>query len=158
MPQTKREQGVTPIRKDIDSNSFDALSSYGGGDDGGGGMLDKLEKRVERLEGDLSAARIDLTMLRERSQNLAEKSDVAVLTERSDNFATKVELAKLVERSENFATKAELTRLIERSEQFTTKADLANMANSINSRITWSIMIPLAVAAIGFLVKVLFLK
>ncbi|HEC0400369.1 TPA: hypothetical protein R1R37_001125 [Klebsiella aerogenes] len=158
MSYAKREHGVTRIREGIDIHLNDELSSGGGGGDSGGGMLEKLERRVERLETDLTAARMDLTLIRERSQSLAEKSDVAVLTERSDSFATKVELAKLVERSENFATKAELAKLVERSEQFATKADLANMASSINSRITWSIMIPLAVAAIGFLVKVLFLK
>ncbi|MFW7604951.1 hypothetical protein ACOIHU_05775 [Klebsiella pneumoniae] len=140
---TKIEFGKSSINPGGSSNDINAgISSHGGGDDGGNSMLDKLEKRVERLETDLSAARIDLTLLRERSENLASKSDMSVLMERSENFATKAELARLVERSEHFAT----------------KVDLEKMANSINSRITWSIMIPLAAATIGFLVKVLFLK
>lgn len=153
MSYAKREQGVTPIRKGIDSNSSDALSSYGGGDGSGGGMLEKLERRVERLEADLTAARIDLTLIRERSENHATKSELSILTERSNTFAKQSELTKLVERSESFASKTELARLVERSENFATKADLEKMANSINSRITWSVMIPLAVAVIGFVIK-----
>ncbi|ANZ86059.1 hypothetical protein NLH84_001044 [Escherichia coli] len=47
------------------------------GDDGGGGdMLERLEKRVERLESELSAARIDLATLKERTENLATKAEL----------------------------------------------------------------------------------
>ncbi|MCV0727212.1 DUF1640 domain-containing protein [Escherichia coli] len=39
-------------------------------------MSDKLERRIERLEGDLSLTRNDLAMLAERTTNLATKADV----------------------------------------------------------------------------------
>ncbi|HBV5383275.1 TPA: hypothetical protein NQE78_000400 [Klebsiella pneumoniae] len=119
---TKVEFGKSSINPRGSGNDIDGgISSHGGGDDGGGGMLEKLERRVERLETDLTAARIDLTLIRERSENLATKSELAILTERSEHFAT--------------------------------RADLEKMANSINSRITWSVMIPLAVAVLGFVIK-----
>ena len=51
---------------------------YHGGDGGssGGGMSDKLERRIERLEGDLSLTRNDLATLAERTTNLSTKADV----------------------------------------------------------------------------------
>lgn len=51
---------------------------YHGGDGGssGGGMSDKLERRIERLEGDLSLTRNDLATLTERTTNLSTKADV----------------------------------------------------------------------------------
>lgn len=76
MLQPKREQGITPIRPGIDSNSNDDPSFGGGGGDSGGGMLDQLERRIERLEGDLSLTRNDLATLVERTTNLSTKADV----------------------------------------------------------------------------------
>ncbi len=56
---------------------------YHGGDGGssGGGMSDKLERRIERLEGDLSLTRNDLATLAERTTNLSTKADVKWHTE-----------------------------------------------------------------------------
>lgn len=70
MAYAKSEHGITLIREDI-GNSFD-----GGGGDSGGGMSDKLERRIERLEGDLSLTRNDLATLAERTTNLSTKADV----------------------------------------------------------------------------------
>ncbi|EFM9182927.1 DUF1640 domain-containing protein [Escherichia coli] len=39
-------------------------------------MSDKLERRIERLEGDLSLTRNDLATLTERTTNLSTKADV----------------------------------------------------------------------------------
>ncbi|EBW7588626.1 DUF1640 domain-containing protein [Salmonella enterica subsp. salamae serovar Sofia] len=39
-------------------------------------MSDKLERRIERLEGDLSLTRNDLATLAERTTNLSTKADV----------------------------------------------------------------------------------
>ena len=70
MAYAKSEHGITLIREDI-GNSFG-----GGGGDSGGGMSDKLERRIERLEGDLSLTRNDLATLAERTTNLSTKADV----------------------------------------------------------------------------------
>ncbi|EMG5699139.1 DUF1640 domain-containing protein [Salmonella enterica] len=79
MSQPKREQGVTPIRPGIYSNSNDDPSFGGGGGDSGGGMLDQLERRVERLEGDTLIIKDKLTALSVRSESFATKSDLAEL-------------------------------------------------------------------------------
>ncbi|HCJ7359798.1 TPA: hypothetical protein NVL55_005125 [Citrobacter freundii] len=47
------------------------------GDDGGGGdMLERLEKRVERLESELSATRLDIATLKERSEHFSTKAEL----------------------------------------------------------------------------------
>lgn len=76
MAYAKREHGVTPIREDISNYFNDDASFDGGGGDSGGGMSDKLERRIERLEGDLSLTRNDLATLAERTTNLSTKADV----------------------------------------------------------------------------------
>lgn len=100
---------------------------HGGG--GGGDMLDKLEKRVEKLENNVS----DI------------KTDLATLTTRSENFATVSNQEKLFERSEGFASKIDLAKLLERSESFATKSDLHK---EINSQTKWIAGTIIAVAAI----------
>lgn len=72
----KREHGATSIREVINNNFKDDSSFGGGGGDSGGGMSDKLERRIERLEGDLSLTRNDLATLAERTTNLSTKADV----------------------------------------------------------------------------------
>ncbi|EBK3087226.1 DUF1640 domain-containing protein [Salmonella enterica] len=63
----------------MDSNSNDDPSFGGGGGDSGGGMLDQLERRVERLEGDTLIIKDKLTALSVRSESFATKSDLAEL-------------------------------------------------------------------------------
>ncbi len=79
MSEPKREQGITPIRPGIDNNSNDAPSFSGGGGNSGGGMLDQLERRVERLEGDTLIIKDKLTALSVRSESFVTKSDLAEL-------------------------------------------------------------------------------
>ncbi|EOG5685219.1 DUF1640 domain-containing protein, partial [Salmonella enterica] len=79
MSYAKGVQGVTPIRGDINSDLNDDSSFSGGGGDSGGGMLDQLERRVERLEGDTLTIKDKLTALSVRSESFATKSDLAEL-------------------------------------------------------------------------------
>lgn len=46
------------------------------GDGGGGGMLERLEKRVEKLESELSATRLDIATLKERTEHFATKAEL----------------------------------------------------------------------------------
>lgn len=79
MSRVTREQGVSFIRPYIDNNANDAPSFSGGGGDSGGGMLEQLERRVERLEGDTLIIKDKLTALSVRSESFATKSDLAEL-------------------------------------------------------------------------------
>lgn len=51
--------------------------SKGGG--GNEGMLEKLEKRVEKLEEDISSVKLDLVRLTERSEQFVTKADLSEL-------------------------------------------------------------------------------
>lgn len=95
--------------------TFPSNGGGGGGGGGGSGMSEQLEKRVEKLEGDISE----------------------ILKE----------LAVLTVRSEQFSTKAEVERL---------RGDLIKEICSVNTKITWSIFIPLMIAVLGWLVKQFF--
>ncbi len=72
------------VARNLFGNSAGSMSHserdvlYHGGDGGssGGGMSDKLERRIERLESDLSLTRNDLATLAERTTNLSTKADV----------------------------------------------------------------------------------
>ncbi|MDT7446321.1 MULTISPECIES: hypothetical protein [Citrobacter freundii complex] len=85
------------------------------GGNGGDGMSEQLEKRIEKLEGEVSSI----------------QKDIAVLTARSEQFSTKAEVERL-------------------------RGDLIKEINSVNTKITWSIFIPLMVAALGWLAKQFF--
>lgn len=86
-----------------------------GSGNGGGGMSEQLEKRIEKLEGEVSSI----------------QKDIAVLTARSEQFSTKAEVERL-------------------------RGDLIKEINSVNTKITWSIFIPLMIAVLGWLAKQLF--
>ncbi len=53
--------------------------SHGNGSSCGGGMVDNLEKRVEKLEDGISAVKLDLGRLTERSEQFVTKADLAEL-------------------------------------------------------------------------------
>ncbi|EBB3994478.1 emp24/gp25L/p24 family protein [Salmonella enterica] len=78
-------------------------------------MSEQLEKRIEKLEGEVSSI----------------QKDIAVLTARSEQFSTKAEVERL-------------------------RGDLIKEINSVNTKITWSIFIPLMIAVLGWLAKQLF--
>ncbi|HID8215638.1 TPA: hypothetical protein ACXIGW_000110 [Serratia marcescens] len=102
---------LVPLPLPGDKMSSGTRHEFGGGS-GGGGMLDKLEKRVDAIEKDISQMKIDLTKLTTRSEEFATKSGLAELNSRAENFATKAAMAELVARSGEFATKGDLHREI----------------------------------------------
>ncbi|WNN46240.1 MULTISPECIES: hypothetical protein [Winslowiella] len=92
---TVKDNLVRLFDNKIDSGVKDnpTPNEHGGGS-GGGGMMDRLEKRVERLETDVTQIKLDLTKLTIRSEEFATKSGLAELVARSNEFATKGDLHK----------------------------------------------------------------
>ncbi|HBV7911609.1 TPA: hypothetical protein MD621_001258 [Klebsiella variicola] len=63
--------------RDAPFNVYQMDNSKGGG--GNEGMLEKLEKRVEKLEEDISSVKLDLVRLTERSEQFVTKTDLSEL-------------------------------------------------------------------------------
>ncbi|HFJ4329218.1 hypothetical protein [Serratia liquefaciens] len=137
---------------------------HGGG--GGGDMLDKLEKRVERLESNVEQIKLDLSVLKTRSEEFATKSGLAELNARSDSFSTKADIERL--RTEHQTLRADLVAKVAESERRTLdKIDVVslrqtNELNAFKSTLLFKIGLPLIattlagfVAIIWLLVKVL---
>lgn len=103
-----------------------------GGDGGGGDMLDRLEKRVEKLENDVSVIKTDLAVIK-------------------SNYATKADIESI--RTEHQTLRADLVTKIAESEKRTT-----DKIDSLSSKLTWSIFVPLMIGVIGWLVKEFFFK
>ncbi|EPG8841275.1 MULTISPECIES: ELKS/Rab6-interacting/CAST family protein [Klebsiella] len=101
MAALKRERGMTLLNGGKGGNDFNTnLPSHSGGDDGGDDMLDKLERRIERLETDSSLVRIDLATLTERTGNLSTKTDLAEMRYelKSDNARVKGEILEAMDK------------------------------------------------------------
>lgn len=116
-------------------------TDFGGGN-GGGGMLDKLEKRVDTIEKDTHQIKLDL----------------AVLTTRSENFATKADIESI--RTEHMTLRAEVVKELTASEKRTdVKFDAVNKRlDSISDRLLWTLMVPAIVALLLWFVKEAVLK
>jgi len=125
-------------------------------DEGNGENMDILEQRVERLEEDTRQIKLDLAVLTARSENFATKTDVAELRaefikEIADSEArTNIRFEKIDEKFERIDEKFE--RIDEKFERMFEKF------NDINSRITWTLMIPALVAVLLWFIKTAILK
>jgi len=111
-------------------------------DEGNGENMDILEQRVERLEEDTRQIKLDLAVLTARSENFATKTDVAEL---------RAELIKEIAASEA-RTNIRFEKIDEKFERMFEKF------NDINSRITWTLMIPALVAVLLWFIKTAILK
>lgn len=70
------------------NDAYDAEYGSGSGGSGGGGM-ERLEKRVDRIETDVTSIKIDMAKLNTRSEALATKSDIETLrTEMATGYET----------------------------------------------------------------------
>ena len=118
-------------------------------DEGNGENMDILEQRVERLEEDTRQIKLDLAVLTARSENFATKTDVAEL---------RAELIKEIAASEA-RTNIRFEKIDEKFERIDEKFErMFEKFNDINSRITWTLMIPALVAVLLWFVKTAILK
>lgn len=69
--------GLAPLHPNNDNID----TEYGSGNGGGGGMLERLEKRVDNLERDIAQIRVDLKEIAVRSEFFATKNDLLTLKE-----------------------------------------------------------------------------
>ncbi|WP_380198681.1 hypothetical protein [Klebsiella pneumoniae] len=70
---------VRSLFSTTDKEWTDTIDEHGGGSGGGGSMADNLEKRVEKLEDGISAVKLDLVRLTERSEQFVTKADLSEL-------------------------------------------------------------------------------
>ncbi|RRZ93023.1 hypothetical protein EGK14_09280 [Erwinia sp. 198] len=125
--------------------------------------MDILEQRVERLEEDTRQIKIDLAVLTARSENFATKTDVAELRAElikeiaASEARANIRFEKLDEKFERIDEKFE--RIDEKFERIDEKFErMFEKFNDINSRITWTLMIPALVAVLLWFVKTAILK
>ena len=128
---------------------------------------------VERSKYMANQAALD--KLTERSKGFANQTTLDKLTERSKGFASQTALDALIERSDSFATKAVLHQEIGlvrsdvHKEVGLAKVDLMkeisaterrlNMKfDTLNNKITWTLLLPALTAIILWFVKVAILK
>jgi len=132
-------------------------------DEGNGENMDILEQRVERLEEDTRQIKLDLAVLTARSENFATKKDVAELRAElikeiaASEARTNIRFEKIDEKFERIDEKFE--RIDEKFERIDEKFErMFEKFNDINSRITWTLMIPALVAVLLWFVKTAILK
>ncbi|WP_301251250.1 emp24/gp25L/p24 family protein [Erwinia sp. PsM31] len=125
--------------------------------------MDILEQRVERLEEDTRQIKLDLAVLTARSENFATKTDVAELRAElikeiaASEARTNIRFEKIDEKFERIDEKFE--RIDEKFERIDEKFErMFEKFNDINSRITWTLMIPALVAVLLWFIKTAILK
>ncbi|PXM41905.1 hypothetical protein DMT39_14790 [Klebsiella variicola] len=120
---------------------------------GGGGMSDNLEKRVEKLEDGMSAVKLDLVRLTERSEQFVTKADLSEL-----KGELKAEMLGL--RSEISNTKNELKLdIVNVKSEFITAMDTRFDKLEDKARWKWgSVVVPVAVGILSALITFLVAK
>lgn len=102
--------------------------------------MEKLEKRIERVEQDLHQVKIDIAVLTERSQTFATKADLEVI--RSEHGAFKKEV---IQRFDNIDKKFDT--IDKKFDAIDKKFD------ALNNRIIWTMMVPLTLFVVGWFIK-----
>jgi len=143
--------------------------------------MERLTKRVDRLEQDTHQIKTDLAVLTERSQNFATKADVEGL--RTDQFKLRCEMLEGFARiekqtAEQFArhekqTAGQFARIdakFARIDEWTKRADENFVAiddkfkriderfDRLNERMTWTLLVPAVLAVLGWLAREFWLK
>ena len=120
---------------------------------GGGGMSDNLEKRVEKLEDGMSAVKLDLVRLTERSEQFVTKADLSELK-------GELEAEMLGLRSEISNTKNELKLdIVNVKSEFITAMDTRFDKLEDKARWKWgSVVVPVAVGILSALITFLVAK
>ena len=149
--------------------------------------MERLTKRVERLELDTHQIKTDLAVLTERSQNFATKTDIEGLRveqfrlrgEMLEGFAqTAAQFARINEKFERIDEKFEriddnferiddnFERIDEKFERIDEKFERIDQKferidekfDRLNDRITWTLLVPAVLAVLGWLVKEFMVK
>jgi len=142
--------------------------------------MERLTKRVERLELDAHQIKTDLAVLTERSQNFATKTDIEGLRveqfrlrgEMLEGFAqTAAQFARINEKFERIDEKFEriddnFERIDEKFERIDEKFERIDQKferidekfDRLNDRITWTLLVPAVLAVLGWLVKEFMVK
>jgi len=106
----------------------------------GGNNMEKLEKRIERVEQDLHQVKIDIAVLTERSQTFATKADLEVI--RSEHGAFKKEVIQRFD-----AIDKKFDTIDKKFDAIDKKFD------ALNNRIIWTMMVPLTLFVVGWFIK-----
>lgn len=141
----------------------------------GGANMERLTRRVDRLEQHTQQIKSDLAVLTERSQNFATKTDVEGL--RTDQFRLRCEMlegfaqtsAQFARSDERFARVSDWTvqadsnfaaidRQFERINKQFERVDekfarVDEKFDRLNDRITWTLMVPAVLAVLGWLAR-----
>ncbi|WP_409075767.1 hypothetical protein ACF2G4_07280 [Pantoea sp. C3] len=113
----------------------------------GGNNMEKLEKRIERVEQDLHQVKIDIAVLTERSQTFATKADLEVI--RSEHGAFKKEV---IQRFDNIDKRFDA--IDKKFDTIDKKFDAIDKKfDALNNRIIWTMMVPLTLFVVGWFIK-----
>lgn len=109
--------------------------------------MEKLEKRIERVEQDLHQVKIDIAVLTERSQTFATKADLEVI--RSEHGAFKKEV---IQRFDNIDKRFDA--IDKKFDTIDKKFDAIDKKfDALNNRIIWTMMVPLTLFVVGWFIK-----
>lgn len=109
--------------------------------------MEKLEKRIERVEQDLHQVKIDIAVLTERSQTFATKADLEVI--RSEQGAFKKEV---IQKFDNIDKKFDA--IDKKFDAIDKKFDAIDKKfDALNNRIIWTMMVPLTLFVVGWFIK-----